>query len=127
MHLKTYLLVGMILVLGMGCGGGGSNSGGGAGGNGSSSYSLVGTWNVVTTNSSSPPAQFVFNADGTGSLLGTSGTVSFIWSLPSTVELIIALKPGPITNYRINWGDNNDVTIAELGDSDSIYFTLKRA
>jgi hypothetical protein len=100
MHLKTYLLVAMVLVLamGMGCSGGGSSSGG------SSSNTIAGTWNRISGSNS--PTQVIFNSDGTGSYSGappsstgaTSG--SFTWTQTgSTVTLTQGSSTmGTITN-----------------------------
>jgi hypothetical protein len=67
----------LILALGMlGCGGGGGGSTGtssGSDGTGSSSNSLVGTWILASfTSDVPPPLKLIFNADGTGQVVGST-------------------------------------------------------
>ena len=120
MHLKTYKLLAlvMLLSLGMGCGGGGTTNSGGVASGGDAS--LVGTWNLVNSGGGNFPQKILINSNGTGSYLFTGGTTSnFTWTQSGTTVTIStgSLQAASINNLSSPVG--NTFTLNSLGASAS--------
>lgn len=99
MHLKTYNLLALVLLLsvGMGCSSGGTSSSGGVASGGDPA--LVGTWNLASTGGNFPQKIF-FNSNGTGSYLFTGGTTTnFTWAQSGST---VTISTGSIQPATIN-------------------------
>ena len=99
MHLKTYKLLALVLLLsvGMGCGSSGTSSSGGVASGGDPA--LVGTWNLASSGSGNFPQKIFFNSNGTGSYLFTGGTTTnFTWTQTGSTVVINtgAIQPATI-------------------------------
>ena len=126
MFLKKIVFFGLalILIFGMGCSSGGTISGAGQGNTGSGN-SLAGTWNVVSTNMTNPPTQFIFNADGTGSIVGGAANGPFVWTVIGN-NLIFGLQASGDATYIFSWTDQNNIFLNESAASNPIFFSLRR-
>ena len=114
MHLKTYLLVALVMVLamGMGCGSGssiGTTSGGG-------SNTVVGTWTLVSSTGGVYPQQIVFTTNGGTYYYSNGSTTPFSWSPSGNV---ITISTGSNLNATITLASSSVNTFTLNGVSGS--------
>ena len=114
MRLKTYLCLGLVLVLamGMGCSSGGSSSGGSSSGG---SSTTVGTWNLVSSTDPIWPKQITFNANGTGSYSGSGGAIpsgTFSWTRQGS-QILLAFPNGSTETFTILSESGNTSTLKD--------------
>ncbi|MGC1404341.1 MAG: hypothetical protein WA974_15590 [Thermodesulfobacteriota bacterium] len=116
MHLKTFLLVALVMVLamGMGCGAGSSPTTSGGDGSGAT---LVGTWTRVDSNATFPQ-QIVFNSDGTGTYLFPTFKTSITWTASGGVITISTGSAQPAT-INLTSTSVNTFILNSLGTSDT--------
>jgi hypothetical protein len=108
MRLKTYLFLGLVLILamGMGCSSGSSSNGGSSG---VSSSTTVGTWNLVSSTGGNWPKQITLNANGTGSYSGAGGEFpsgTFSWTRQGSLLLITFSDGSTETNTILSESGN---------------------
>jgi len=115
MRSKTYLFLGLVLVLamGMGCSNGGSSGGG-------SSQAIVGTWNLVSSTDARWAPQITFNANGTGQ--NSAGTLkgTFTWTQTGN-EVTTNYVGGSVSTFTFVLSPDSNTSTASSGGSTAVY------
>jgi hypothetical protein len=122
MRLKTYLCLGLVLVLalGMGCSSGGSSSGSSSGGG--SPATIVGTWNLVSSTGGTWAQQVVFNSNGTGSTSGgTAPSQTFTWTQQGSQVVMTFQGGGTLTINNVTSPVGNSNTLADSSGRTATY------
>ena len=122
MRLKTYLCLGLVLVLamGMGCSSGGSSSGGSSSGG---SSTTVGTWNLVSSTGPGWPKQITFLSNGTGEYSGAGGaypSMTFTWTRQGN-QLLLVYPDGDTSTSTILTEGGNTSTMRDSSGATGTY------